>query len=447
MKSFLKRRLDPESRRLFRNSAWVFFSNMFSTGLAFVRSVVIARGLGAGIFGTFTMVTAFVGLIQEFLNLNIGTALIRQGAIFHAEQRNDKLVALVKVSLWLSAAMAALSVVVVAGLAFFSYSTFFELPDLHWFIVAYAVAASVTYLNSISRGLLRLYYKFRATSVIQMIMDVVETISITIAVLVYPKDLRIFFFAVIVARFLNGFIINALAFWELRRELGPNWNLSVRLTRQELAEFRKFVLGNSIGNSLKTMINQGDVLLLGALSSAVQVGFYSVSKKLAYSVLILTDPLVSSIYPQLSKLLAERKFAETRRMLFRITSITVLPAILFLTAMAFLNRWVIVTLYGAEYAPAAASFFYFLIASVVGVMTFWSIPLIQSLGLVGLRIKVYVVTILGGSLLAWWLIGQWQATGMAIALLSTNLFSLAYFLWAADRKIRSQESESASLQL
>ena len=195
------------------------------------------------------------------------------------------------------------------------------------------------------------------------------------------------------------------------------------------------------------MINQGDVLLLGALSSAVQVGFYSVSKKLAYSVLILTDPLVSSIYPQLSKLLAERKFAETRRMLFRITSITVLPAILFLTAMAFLNRWVIVTLYGAEYAPAAASFFYFLIASVVGVMTFWSIPLIQSLGLVGLRIKVYVVTILGGSLLAWWLIGQWQATGMAIALLSTNLFSLAYFLWAADRKIRSQESESASLQL
>ena len=53
----------------------------------------------------------------------------------------------------------------------------------------------------------------------------------------------------------------------------------------------------------------------------------------------------------------------------------------------------------------------------------------------------------GTLLLAWWLIGQWQATGMAIALLSTNLFSLAYFLWAADRKIRSQESESASLQL
>ena len=71
-----------------------------------------------------------------------------------------------------------------------------------------------------------------------------ETISITIARIgVNSKDLRIFFFAVIVARFLNGFIIiNALAFWELRRELGPNWNLSVRLTRQELAEFRKFVL-------------------------------------------------------------------------------------------------------------------------------------------------------------------------------------------------------------
>jgi O-antigen/teichoic acid export membrane protein len=447
MKKFLKRKLDPESRRLFRNSSWVFFSNMFSTGLAFLRSVVIARGLGAGIFGTFTMVTAFVGLIQEFLNLNIGTALIRQGAIFHAGQRDDKLVALVKVSLWLSALMAAVSVLVVAGLSFFSYSTFFELPGLHWFIIAYAVAASVTYVNSISRGLLRLYYKFRVSSVIQMIMDVVETVSITVAVLLFPKDLRIFFIAVIVARFLNGFIINVLAFWELRRELLPHWRLTVRLTKPELVDFRRFVLGNSVGNTLKTMINQGDVLLLGALSNAVQVGFYSVSKKLAYSVLILTDPLVSSIYPQLSKLLAEKKYAETRQMLFRITSITVIPAVVFLTAMAFLNRWVIVTVYGQEYAPAAASFFYFLVASVVGVMTFWSIPLVQSLGLVGLRIKVYLVTIIGGSLLAWWLIGKWQAAGMAIALLSTNLISLAYFLWAADRKIREQERETTSVTI
>lgn len=441
MKNFLKRILDPESRRLFRNSAWVFFSNLFGTGLAFVRSVIIARGLGVGILGTFTIVTSFVGLIQEFLNLNIGTALIRQGAIFHAGQRDDKLVPLVKASLWLSAIMALVSVLVVGALTVFSYSTFFETPGLHWFIVAYAVAASINYMNSISRGLLRLYYKFRLSSIIQMVMDVVETVSIGVAIFFYPKHLPVFFVAVIVARFLNGFICNLLAFWELRHELAPHWKLTTRLSRQEMREFRSFVLGNSIGNSLKTVINQGDVLLLGALSNAMQVGFYSVSKKLAYSVLIITDPLVSSIYPQLSKLLAEKKFAETRRMLFRITSLTAVPAIFFLTAMAFLNKWVIVQVYGAEYAPAAASFFYFLLTSVIGVTTFWSIPLIQSLGLATLRVKVYVITILAGSALAWWLIGLYQSTGMAIALCCTSLLNLTLFLLAAERKIRSQERE------
>ena len=103
---FFKKRLDKESKTLFKNSSWVFFSNFFSTALAFLRSVVIARGLGAEIYGTYAIVVAFVALIQEFLNPNIGTALIKFGAVYHDEQRTDKLMAMVKRSLRASFFMA-----------------------------------------------------------------------------------------------------------------------------------------------------------------------------------------------------------------------------------------------------------------------------------------------------------------------------------------------------
>ena len=89
---------------------------------------------------------------------------------------------MVKSSLNTSFIMAILSVAVIAILSFVSYSTFIEKPGLHWFIIAYALAASITYVNSISRGLLRLYFKFKLSSIIQMIMDVLETAMIAVAV-------------------------------------------------------------------------------------------------------------------------------------------------------------------------------------------------------------------------------------------------------------------------
>lgn len=435
MINFLKKKLDPESKILFRNSSWVFFSNFFSTGLAFLRSILIARGLGVSVYGTYVVVVAFVGLIQEFLNLNIGTALIRYGAVYHAEGRKDKLMALVKVSLFFSFVMALVSIVVIALLSRLSYSTFISEPGLEWFIVAYAAAASVTYLNSVSRGLLRLYYKFRLSSIIQMIMDIIETAAIAIAVIFYPRDLNIFFIAVIITRFLNGFISNALAFWELRKELGVSESSPVSLIKGDLNEFKKYVLGNSLGNSLKTLISQGDIVLLRALTSAEQVGLYNVAKKLAYAVLTLSDPLVQSVFPQFSRMLAEKKFLETRRMIFRISSLAIVPAALFMVLTIAFSQSIVGLIYGAEYLESASSFRFFIIGATTASVTFWMLPLVLSLGLIKERLGIYVITIIVGVLLSILIVPSQQASGMAMVLLITNLLNLLLFGYLANKKI------------
>ncbi len=435
MFTYLKRKLDPESKKLFRNSSWVFFSNFFSTGLAFLRSILIARGLGLGVYGTYAVVVAFVGLIQEFLNLNAGTALIRYGAIYHAESRKDKLLALSKFSVILSLIMALISVVVIALLIRISYSTFIDEPGLEWFIIIYAAAASLTYLNSVSRGLLRLYYKFRLSSIIQMIMDVIETGAIAIAILFYPRNLNVFFTAVIITRFLNGFICNLIAYWELRTELAPGKPAPLSLIKDDLREFKSYVIGNSLGNSLKTLISQGDIVLLRVLTSAEQVGLYSVAKKLAYAVLTLSDPLVQSVFPQFSRLLAEKKFSETRRMLRRISSLILLPAILFMLLSIFLSHSIIQLVYGAEYVQASGSFRFFIIGATLATITFWMLPLVQSLGLIKERLIIYVLTILAGTGLSLIFVPSLQATGMSLVLLLINVLNLVLFGYLVHKRL------------
>jgi O-antigen/teichoic acid export membrane protein len=435
MINFLKKFLDPESRTLFKNSTWVFFSNFFSTGLAFLRSILIARGLGLSVYGTYVVVVAFVGLVQEFLNLNIGTALIRYGAVYHAQGRKDKLMALVKVSLFFSFLMAVVSILIIALLSRISYSTFIDQPGLGWFIVAYAAAASITYVNSVSRGLLRLYYKFRLSSIIQMIMDILETGAIAIAVIFYPRDLNVFFVAVIISRFLNGLICNSLAFWELRKELSYQETSPVALIKDDLREFRQYVLGNSIGNSMKTLISQGDIVLLRVLTSAEQVGLYNVAKKLAYAVLTLSDPLVQSIFPQFSRLLAEKKLVETRKMILRISSLALIPALIFMLLAIAFSQSIIGLAYGAEYLSAAGPFNYFIVGATTASVTFWMLPLVLSLGLIRERLWIYLITIIVGLGLSVLLVPSLQATGMSIVLLIINILNLVLFGVLANRRM------------
>jgi O-antigen/teichoic acid export membrane protein len=66
IRSKIKSILDGETQTLFKNSAWVFVSNSYGILLAFLRSIVIARGLGAEILGIYSVIIAFVLTILYF---------------------------------------------------------------------------------------------------------------------------------------------------------------------------------------------------------------------------------------------------------------------------------------------------------------------------------------------------------------------------------------------
>ena len=429
--NFLKKRLDNQSKTLIQNSKWVFIANILGAGLAFVRSVAIARGLGVEIFGTYAMVIAFVALVQEFLNLNLGTAIIKFGAGFIAEERLDKLAIMIRRAVKTSFVMSMLLVLVVSVLTMTSYDTFIRKPHLHWFVIGYAIANSVAYYNLITKAALRLFFRFRKNSIIQIIMDGIETLMMLLAVFLYPKNLTVFFAAAIATRFLNALVCNALGFWEMKKELWIHRHAPDAIIENEVPSIRKFVISNSIGNTLKALIQQGDVLLLGILAGPLSVGFYAVAKKLAYSVLTITDPLVNSIYPQLSKLIAERRVKEVVRMLKRISLVSVIPASGFLILCFLFKTWIITKVYGTEYLEAASPFFFLLINAVIGSLTFWVLPLVQSLGLVSMRLKVYAFMILFGTISSYLLVPVMGASGMAISLLIINSFNNFVFIYAS----------------
>lgn len=438
---------DSESRVLIKNSSWVFAANTTGAVYAFLKSVIIARGLGAEILGIYTVAVAFVLTIQEIFKLNVAMGVIRYGAIFRNENRPDKIIALIKGSVLASLSSAFLSVVVIWLIISLAYSDFIDTPGLQNFIIIYAAVNGLAFLDNIGKGVLKLYFKFKVNSIVQMIMDTVEFILVSLCVLLYPGNLEYFFSTVIIARLLNTIICNFAVIAELRKELGNYISTSVKTISTQFREISNFILGNSFSNTLRILMNQGDVLLLGWLTGPSVVGMYAVAKKLAYSVLTITDPLVTSIFPQLSVLISAKQFTEVRTMIRKITGIILPPVLLCLVVAFFLREYIITTVYGKEFSGAANPFFIHLLGAVQGAVFFWCLPLIQSLGLTMLRVRVYLAAIIAGGITAFTLGFSYKASGVAAGLLIANIFITICFVWFAHKKMHEQAIESESKNL
>lgn len=185
-------------------------------------------------------------------------------------------------------------------------------------------------------------------------------------------------------------------------------------------------------------MNQGDVLLLGLMGTTIQVGYYSTAKKLAYSVLSITDPLTSSIFPQFSHLAAEKAYTRIQTMLNTTTRLLLPVAIAILAMGFFLREEIIQFLFGVEFNGSAMPFFILLISAIQGSLFFWSVPLMQSLGLIRKRLLIHIFAVVLGGIVAVSLINQYQASGVAIGLMCANLFITAMFILMSLSRMNSK---------
>ena len=317
---------------------------------------------------------------------------------------------------------AAISIITILTLISFSYDTFIKKPALSIYVIGYALAWSTNYIDYISSSVLRLFFKFKLNSLIRIVMSVVEFVLIISAVLIFKQNLAMFFLAVICARLVNSAFINIAAFLELKDEFrGKRTRERIRNLKEYWKRIRNFTINNSLGRTVFSLINQGDVLLVGILTDAVQAGYYAIAKKLAFSILRLSDPLANAAFPQFSQLVVAKRKQEIKTMIIKIEKIISIPASLLLMAVFFIRKEIILLFFGSEYLPAADIFFVLIIVASVMAVFFWNLPLIQSIGKVALRLKVYIAALLVEIILAVFLYPSLGALGVSIAVLSAFL--------------------------
>ena len=426
---------DGESRLFFRNSAWLFGDRTVHAGLVFVRSIVLARGLGPELFGGLMVVAALVATVQEFFNLNVSSAIIKFGASYREEGRPDRLAALLKGSYLFTGVLALLAVAVVAAVVSVSYGIFLEVPDLEAYILFFALCSALSLFDSLGKGLLRLFDRFKINALVNMGATAVDLAVVTAVVVLFPGRVDYLLVAFGLLRAVTSIAVGWAVYLELRAHVPNVVRPAFSEVRSVAEETWRFVVGTSGSNTLKRLIRQGDVVLLGALVAPAQVGFYAIAKKLASTLLVAVDPLAHSIYPQLARLVSRRSYGDLKQMLQNVMRIISTPLAVGVLLLLVFGRQFITLVYGVEFAAAHMILVWIVLALSIDAVFFWTVSLLNSLDLVAVRFKVYALSAVIGLALSLVLVPVMGAAGMAVALIGVNLLTQLSFAWVNYRKI------------
>ncbi len=431
-----------ELKLLFKNSSWVLSGNLIRAVIVFVKGIIVARGLGVELFGTFNIIAAFAGLVHQFFSLPLSSTIIKYGADYLTTKQFDKLTALIKSGFVISFVLACLSTLVIILLTLLVYDVFLEDPDLETYVAVYAVVAATSFIDGISSTLLRLFYKFKENSFVVIASAAVELLIVGLVVYFNPKDFMAFFIAYFASKLIASALLNGVSFRLLNQVVKPFWNSPIGVLDSDKKKLINYTLANSGSRALRTFINNGDVLLLGAMLGPIPVAFYNIAKKLAQAVLIVIDPITHTLFPQLSLLISERQYDKVEVMIKRMTSMILLPAVLGVFTLYILRAEIIYYTYGSEYLEAVEPFLYLAINAILGAVLFWHLPLILSLGMVKFRFYINAIALVLGGVFAYFTVETWGASAVAIGLLIGNGTATIIFSLTSFFKIKKKEPVS-----
>lgn len=431
---------DAQLKLLLKNSSWVFAANAYFVASVFAQSVILGRSMGADLYGTYLLIVAFVETIQEFLNPNIDVALVKFVSEYKAHREEQKIVAFAKASYWMAGGFGLSGTILLAVLLAFPLEVWSGREDLKLYILAFAFSRGLLLLDNISMGLLRVHGRFRLNSIIRVILATLELLAVSVVAYMSPSKLTSLFAVLTVCNCLGTAVRNGAALLECRSVFKAAPNVGISLLKPYWPEIRGFVLSTSASRTIKVLVTRGELLLLGAVSSAQEVAFYAVAKKLAYSIWLFADPLLVAIYPQLASLVSERRFSEVKTMLMRASLMIGMPLLVIWLSVSAFHDGIIGTLYGNDYRKAGNCLVILFMAATISATLFWLGPLLLSMGKAVLRFQVDLLAFALGVIVGLLLAPPFGAVGMAIALLSVYLIGHSTFLYVSVRELRQDYS-------
>lgn len=383
---------------------------------AVVRSLIIANTLGVKGYAVYALVMAFNRPLTDIMNANFGAALVRFGAEFQESKDQAGYLAIIKLFFLLTLLSATAAVLMNSILILFAERTFFDESWITGYLILIAFGLSLRLFETLMRTLMIMHDKYKQTAAISVCRSLLSIAAIAVVALVYGASLQAMLAITIATLLLSPLAMLIVVVLCLRQPLAGTLQAKLSALKGRIKEIAKFTFGNSMAKSLDSATKSCDLLLLGAFGSEIAITIYDISKKLGNVFFMMKDPIVSSVFPQVARLISGRKYRELQQTLKGAYILLAIPIGIVVIGIFFFSG-ALIRLFSPELSEPGWTPVIVLIRNLIPLVFFWTTPLILSLSMIRFQLISRMVTIVIGFTIAWFLVETHQDVGVAIGML------------------------------
>jgi len=400
--------LNTLNKELAKGGGIAFSGILIQKILGFAFSIMVARVLGAADYGLYALGISIIGITQSIASLGLNQGIVRFCAVYRVTGDTIR----VKSTFLTALVISFISSVLMAAILFILSSmiahSFFHKPELTWILRVFALALPFYVLMGLTASFAQ---SFRRIDYQQGILNFFyPLVNLILVVLLFALGFHLA--GPVYAFLISGFLSAGLGFY-----------LSLKLFPEIIARsaivfnFRKllrFSMPVFLSGFLYLSLNNIDRIMLGYLTSAAEVGIYSVAARIALLLNFILMAFIHISSPIMAELHGTSKFTQLARLYHTMTRwILTLSLPLFLFVV-FASKS-IMQIFGSEFIAGSSALIVLASAQLFNAGTGPIGKLLEMTGKQDINLAVLLIIIIMNIGLNIWLIPLYGATGAAIA--------------------------------
>lgn len=414
--------IDEIYKKLVNNSSWLFAGKSVGSIFSGLQGILIARYLGLVQFGLFSIVLAFVDVLNIFIDLRVWEAATKYVGDYWKEGEKDKVCSLIKFFYLIDLLTGILAFIIATIAAELATKYLLKTPGSEVFIYVYAFSLFITSPNTTSKAILRVFDKFKAIAFIGSIQNFIKLVFVVVAI-VFDKGIYGILVAFVAGNF-TGFLINFYYVNLTLSEhgLGGWWHRKIFFPDFQFREIFRFLLHTSFYGSLKALKDKYlGILILGYFAGKEAAGLYKLARSFLKIISKIADPLYEAIYPELVKVYESDNIDNFVNLIKRATAgmakiIVPIGIVVFIFSDQILSL-----VYGSEFGLATNVVRILVFAVIISDLASFTSTSFLAIGRPGLRTKIETVALVVYITLLFALVPYFAQIGAALSLLAFAL--------------------------
>lgn len=337
-------------KKYFKNIGIISIANVISTLKGFILLPILTKGLGAELYGTFSLILVTVSLLAPLCTLELGYAIVR--FLGHEKDKG-------KISKGVSSIFVVTSLIALAvSILLFIFSkplaiAFFSSIDAEFYI---KISASFIFLTAIDQIMIEYFIafqqmeKYAAFGIFQTIGEVILTSYLVLS-----------------GYGLFGAIISLLVVRAFASIIGFLWITSdIKISTPSFSmakSYLPFTLPILLSAFNYWFINLGDRYVIGYFMDAAAVGIYSASYGLGGLLAFFSAPISIALLPAITNLYENNKIQELKTHLKYSLKFLLMFSIPSFFGISILSKSILTTLTTSEFVGG------YMIAAIIALAT------------------------------------------------------------------------------